>query len=224
MVTEKQFLDCYQQGFSDSKIGAIYNVDRHIISRMRNDLELPRFDSIKKHAVDIRILQESGLNDSEIANKLNIGEKRVRYTRKMCNIPAAHIERVYKSKTDRRKGYIIRNIKYSATRYNRDFDLDYTDMELPKYCPILNIELSYTKNSSSYDHASVDRIDNNKGYVKGNVVVISRLANSMKNEASFEQLKMFSENILKLTNYYENRGALDSITNVFPNIELYEEI
>jgi hypothetical protein len=37
----------------------------------------------------------------------------------------------------------------------------------------------------------------------------------MKNAASFEQLKLFSLNINKLINCYENQGALGSITDVF---------
>jgi len=35
----------------------------------------------------------------------------------------------------------------------------------------------------------LDRIDNNKGYIKDNVWVISRKANTIKNNASLEELK-----------------------------------
>jgi hypothetical protein len=66
---------------------------------------------------------------------------------------------------------------------------------------------------------SIDRIDNTKGYIKGNVIVMSTLANAMKNKASFEQLKSFSTNILKLVNHVQNQGALGDITDIFPNIE-----
>lgn len=40
---------------------------------------------------------------------------------------------------------------------------------------------------------SVDRIDSGKGYIKGNVWVISRKANVMKNNATFKELKEFAE-------------------------------
>lgn len=80
-----------------------------------------------------------------------------------------------------------------------------------------NTFLSYY--NQELNHPSIDRIDNNKGYIKGNIIVMSRLANMMKNSANFNQLKMFSKNILKLINHYENQGALGSITDVFSECE-----
>ncbi len=52
---------------------------------------------------------------------------------------------------------------------------------------------------------------------------MSRLANLMKNGSSIEQLEKFCENILKLTNHYKKHGALGSITDVFPDIKMYQE-
>lgn len=131
-------------------------------------------------------------------------------------------ENSYNSKEDRIKGYIIRNSKHSAKRRGNEFNLHYTDIELPTHCPLLGIELDYLQEGdfNLKNHASLDRIDNTKGYIKGNVMVISRLANAMKNEANFEQLETFCNNISLLLKFFKNQDALGSITDIFPNINL----
>ena len=95
-------------------------------------------------------------------------------------------ENTYNNEYDRIRGYIIRNSKYCAKRRGIYFDLKYTDFELPEYCPILGMKLEYEGDGNSPSHATLDRIDNSKGYIPGNVMIISRLANAMKNESSFE--------------------------------------
>lgn len=75
------------------------------------------------------------------------------------------------------------------------FNIDETDIILPELCPILKVPfVKGTKGNYNYTY-SLDRIDNSKGYIKGNVKVISQLANTMKNCASKEELIAFSENI-----------------------------
>jgi hypothetical protein len=44
---------------------------------------------------------------------------------------------------------------------------------------------------------SLDKIDPEKGYVKGNVMWMSQLANAMKNNATKEELKQFANWVLK---------------------------
>ena len=129
------------------------------------------------------------------------------------------LERTYNTKYDRIRGYIIRNTKFMAKRRGIYFNLKYTDFELPKYCPILGIELEYGSgsNGNSPQHATLDRIDNSKGYVPGNIMVISRLANAMKNSASFQQIKDFSTNYSLLINYINEHGTLGNITDIFPH-------
>jgi hypothetical protein len=81
----------------------------------------------------------------------------------------------------------------------RECDIDISDIEIPEYCPYLNIKLSTDKKDCYNDnYYSIDRIDSSKGYVKGNIQIISRIANTMKNNATIEQLLIFAENIKKL--------------------------
>lgn len=79
------------------------------------------------------------------------------------------------------------------------FDLEPNDIKIPQNCPYLNIPLTTDSNESHLpNYYSIDRIDSSKGYVKGNVQIISRLANTMKNNATIDQLLVFSENVIKL--------------------------
>lgn len=128
-------------------------------------------------------------------------------------------EKTYNTKYDRIKGYIIRNSKFMSKRRNIEFDITIDDFELPKYCPILGIELEYGSGNdgNSIQHATLDRIDNTKGYIKGNVMIISRLANAMKNQATFSQLELFNKNYGLLLNYIKEHGTLGNITDMFPH-------
>lgn len=128
-------------------------------------------------------------------------------------------ENKYESEYDRIKGYIIRNSKYMAKRRGIYFNITYKDFELPKFCPILGIELEYGSghDGNSSQHATLDRIDNSKGYIPGNIMIISRLANAMKNSSNFQQLKQFITNYSLLINYIDNHGTLGNITDIFPH-------
>jgi predicted transcriptional regulator len=93
------------------------------------------------------------------------------------------------------------------TKVSRDYykkkgkfmDIKPEDIIINEYCPFLGIKIDYNTHSKEFfnnDSQSVDRIENSKGYVKNNVWVISRLANTMKNDATTEQLKTFCKNII----------------------------
>lgn len=78
-----------------------------------------------------------------------------------------------------------------------EFSIDESDIVLPEFCPIFGIKLQQGVGKQSNCSPSVDRIDPAKGYVKGNVVVVSNRANSIKREATIEELK-------KIVAFYEN--------------------
>lgn len=79
------------------------------------------------------------------------------------------------------------------------FNITTDDIFIPKYCPYLGIELSTNINDChTPNYFTIDRIDSSKGYVKGNIQVISYLANTMKNKSTIEQLVTFSENVLRI--------------------------
>lgn len=103
-------------------------------------------------------------------------------------------QRVYSR--DKRK-ILINAAKKRAKDSNLDFNLTLEDILLPKYCPILGIELKFNNIKACDNSYSIDRIDPSKGYVKGNVQIISFKANTIKNNASFldiQKLYFFMKN------------------------------
>ena len=91
--------------------------------------------------------------------------------------------------------------KQRAKKSNLPFDLDqsYIQSIIPTRCPVLGIEL---KNGNKVFHdnsLSLDKIIPSKGYVKGNVCVISDRANRLKRDATLDELK-------KLVYYMETKG------------------
>lgn len=56
-------------------------------------------------------------------------------------------------------------------------------------CPILRIPLHLYGAPRCDNTPSIDRIDNSKGYIKGNVQIISWKANRMKAEATLQDLE-----------------------------------
>lgn len=108
-------------------------------------------------------------------------------------------EKVLACKRESHKNNIIhamwKRAKDRAIKYNYDFNITEDDIIIPKVCPLLNIPI-FCGDKDNYENSpSLDRIDNNKGYIKDNVWVISKKANSMKNSATFNELNTFCQNI-----------------------------
>jgi len=106
---------------------------------------------------------------------------------KSCNS-----ERV-KSQTPEWKMY--QRAKQRASKTGREFSLKLEDIVIPDVCPVLGIEINMNsgKSGAYRNSPSLDRIDNNKGYTKDNIQVISQLANAMKCHASVEELQKFAD-------------------------------
>lgn len=78
-------------------------------------------------------------------------------------------------------------IKSRSKRKGYEFNLTIEDIKIPDTCPILQIPIFITEGPQCDNTPAVDRIDNTRGYVKGNVRVISHKANRIKSDFSLEQ-------------------------------------
>ena len=83
------------------------------------------------------------------------------------------------------------------------FDLTPDDVVIPEVCPVLGVPLvlRYTrpvrKVGGYRDSPALDRIDNNHGYLPGNVWVISHRANRLKLDASLKELRMMIDALIR---------------------------
>ena len=86
--------------------------------------------------------------------------------------------------------------RQSAKLKQLEHNITKEDLFLPTHCPYLGRLLDYSVgNGKSLDNPSVDRIDPQQGYIKGNVEVISLRANMMKCDASIDQLRIFARRV-----------------------------
>ncbi len=85
--------------------------------------------------------------------------------------------------------YLYRVCKKRAKKREIFFELLPEDIHIPNYCPVLGIPLYFSEGHASYNSPSIDRIDNNKGYTKDNICVISYRANILKNNGTLEEFE-----------------------------------
>lgn len=80
--------------------------------------------------------------------------------------------------------------QHFASKKGIEFTIKFEEMVYPDYCPVLGIKLEHGNGKPIDASPTIDRIDNSKGYVPGNVHVISYKANRMKSNATVGELKM----------------------------------
>jgi len=131
-------------------------------------------------------------NDRELGAKSGY-----RTTCKKCNRNAKCKEIRDRDWKYRSNEVMYMNAKTRAKRYGMEFDLQRSDIIIPNECPVLGIKL-FRESKETWNNApSIDRIDNTKGYTKDNIMVISRRANILKKDATFDEL-------VKIGKFYEH--------------------
>jgi hypothetical protein len=87
----------------------------------------------------------------------------------------------------------LNQIRTRAKREGIPFNLEPSDIAVPKLCPVLGIALRFGGGRNDMHGPSVDRLTPALGYIKGNVHVISRRANSIKNDAGSAELQQVAD-------------------------------
>lgn len=140
----------------------------------------------------------------EFARYNNRGRKGFLSMCKSCKSESASL---YSGKYLRRKKSnpiqrMLMHSKLNSYRRKLEFTITEEDIPAPKRCIYLDCVLDYRsveekgEDIRESNMATLDRIDSTKGYVPGNVQVISFLANRLKSNATVKELLQFARGIL----------------------------
>jgi len=112
-----------------------------------------------------------------------------------------------KDYSNRKKRFIENPAKYlwsvaksRAQQHGIPFDIDIEDVVVPLRCPISN-EILVKGEGYDPNSMSLDKLIPSKGYVKGNVFVLSRKWNHNKSN-------MTEEDLIKILNYIKERSPI----------------
>lgn len=91
---------------------------------------------------------------------------------------------------------LYNRVKASAKTRNIAFDLTLTqlnELTFPISCPILGIPLQFNTGRAQDNSYSFDRMDSSVGYTIDNIMIISNRANTLKSNATEEELQKFAQ-------------------------------
>lgn len=110
---------------------------------------------------------------------------------------ASHYVSILRWKNNNYTKVLFQKARQRARRKSVEFTILYDEVTWPTHCPVLGVKLDYsvgTKNRRSFGSSpSLDRMVPAKGYVRGNVYVISHRANMIKSNATAEELQKVAD-------------------------------
>jgi hypothetical protein len=160
---------------------------------------------LKDKKTKIEQMIKDGSTQVDIAKYLNVSRQRVHQLLKELSIEyKVKVRGVLKSKKQRlleSTGLSEDELKAARLKFTRkrennkkqgnyEWGIEFTDIIWNTTCPILKTPIDYFTESRNGCSCSFDRIDNDKGYIKGNVQIISLRANSIKRRYSLEELEL----------------------------------
>lgn len=166
----------------------------------------------------IKELGRLGTNMTDLAKKYGVSKQRIqqvvyRYIpdwNTSYGVAAVRKQReqLYYDKWGKKEDTDLYNIqrhkffrkKANAIRVGYDWSVSFGELSWPTHCPILGLELDYYAESRKESSPSFDRLDNTRGYEKGNVIVLSWRANRIKNDGTAEEHRKIAEFLDKRNN------------------------
>lgn len=91
---------------------------------------------------------------------------------------------------------MLSSARHRAKVKQLEFNISEEDIVIPDFCPITLSPIEKERvgrKGPGPNSPTLDRIDNSKGYVKGNVRVISYRANQKKSDLSLDEIKRLYE-------------------------------
>lgn len=157
-------------------------------------------DASKKDGLDIycKCCVKEKSKSHYVKNRTKrLEQNKIRYSENKVSILETCKQNYKKLKSSSPEVLMLRSAKRRAKVQNLPFTLTIEDIVIPEYCPILNIRLEVAAEHANANSPSLDKIVPELGYTKENIQVISNLANTMKWDASFQQLVYFADWINK---------------------------
>lgn len=140
---------------------------------------------------------ERKLRQKESSRKyyLNKKEERQKYNREYNQKNKDKIRKYHRDylAANPEKG-MLNNARLRAKTKGLDFNIDLDDVIIPEVCPLLGIEIHRGDGKLCQNSPSLDRFDSSKGYIKGNVWVISHRANTIKSNLCFHEFETIYKN------------------------------
>jgi hypothetical protein len=100
-----------------------------------------------------------------------------------------------------REAGLFNGAKQRAKAKGLEFNINKEDIVIPEVCPVLGLRLVQGSGGHHAGSPTLDRIDPSKGYVKGNVRVISYRANLLKSDATLEELELILADARRLASF-----------------------
>jgi hypothetical protein len=109
------------------------------------------------------------------------------------------VQRSYAAKNPER--CMISDAKKRSKKRSVPLTITYKDIKIPEICPVLGIPLKRNLNGGkpSDNSPALDAVIPQKGYIPGNIAVISHRGNRIKTDATLDELKKVTDWLEKMT-------------------------